>query len=434
MTFMTNILHTGSLSVVFALAVFLLAYILIIAELVDRAIVALIGAGLMIIFHILNQEQALSHIDFNTIGLLIGMMIMVNILKRTGVFQYVAIKAARLAKGDPWKIILFFSIITGVASAFLNNVTTLLLIAPVTFVITDTLKISPIPFLIPEIMASNIAGTATKIGDPPNIMVASKAGISFMDFLYQMGPVIIVIFAVTMVLFKIIYRKSLNVKEEDKQKILAFDESLAITNKSLLIKSIIVLILTIVGFVIGDKLGIEAATIAIFGASVLLLIGKVDIEELLLEVEWPTLFFFLGLFVIVGGLVQVGIINDLANSMIKVTHGNTLITAMIILWVSAIASAFLDNIPFVAIMIPLIQTLGTSAEIVPFWWALILGACLGGNGSLIGASPNVIGVAMLNKHGNKFSFVDFFKIGFPLMIVSIIISTVYIIIRYHSYF
>ncbi|BEP28701.1 ArsB/NhaD family transporter [Helicovermis profundi] len=419
-------------NVILAIVIFAATYLIIISERIHRSAIAMLGAFLMLIFNVESQEKAFEHIDFNTIGLLIGMMIIVNIMKRSGFFEYLAIKAAKLAKGDPWKIIVSFCFITAISSALLDNVTTILLIAPVTFVVTDKLELNPIPFLLPEILISNIGGTATLIGDPPNIMIGSAANLGFMDFVTNLAPVIVIVFIVIMFILKFIYKKDLKCKTENKMKIMKLDEKLAIKDKKILIKSSTVLILTIIGFMLHQKFGYESATIALIGASVLLVIGKVDVEELFYEIEWPTIFFFASLFMLVGALEEVGIMETLATKMINLTNGNIFLTAMIILWGSAIASAFLDNIPFVATMIPLIRNMSEvgGLEVGPLWWSLALGACLGGNGSLVGASANVIVAGMLEKKNNKLGFITFLKIGFPIMIVSVFISCIYLIIFY----
>ncbi len=414
-----------------AIIIFLVAYGIIISEKLNRTVVALLGAIAMVVFHILSQEEAFHVIDFNTIGLLVGMMTIVNILKRTGIFQYIAIKTAKLSKGSPWKIMLYFSVVTAVASALLDNVTTILLIAPVTFVITETLGLNPVPFLITEVLTANIGGTATLIGDPPNIMIGGATNLSFMDFLINLGPVVVVIFIVVLLLLKFIYGSQLKISEENKAKIAEFDETKTITDPVLLKKSGIVLLGTIIGFAIHQSFGLESATIALLGAGILLLISKVDVEEILTEVEWPTIFFFMGLFIIVCALEEIGVIEVVANQLISLTHGNVFVTTMLILWVAAIASAFLDNIPFVATMIPLIHSIGaTGMDTTSLWWALALGACLGGNGSVVGATANVIVSGMLHKKGYKLTFGDFLKIGFPLMLISVFISMIYLIIFY----
>lgn len=414
------------------ITIFLVIYGIIISEKINRTAISLFGAIVMIILGILNQEQAIEHIDFNTIGLLVGMMIIVNILKRTGVFEYLAIRAAKKAKGDPWKILVLFAIITAFSSAFLDNVTTILLIVPVTLVITDTLDTNPIPFMFTEILIANIGGTATLIGDPPNIMIGSATGLGFVDFIVNLAPVVIVISVATLFLLKLIYKDFLKAKDENKQKIMKMDETITIKDTLLLKKSLIVLFITILGFMIHSHFHLESATIALGGAALLLVISKIDPEEILFEVEWTTIFFFMGLFILVGSLVEVGVIDNLAKKMLELTKGNLFVTTLTILWVSAIASAFLDNIPFVATMIPLIKAMTASGQLDanPLWWALALGACLGGNGTIIGASANVIVTGIMAREGRPVSFMSFMRIGFPMMIVSIIISTIYLILFY----
>jgi len=414
------------------ITIFLVIYGIIISEKINRTAISLFGAIVMIILGILNQEQAIEHIDFNTIGLLVGMMIIVNILKRTGVFEYLAIRAAKKAKGDPWKILVLFAIITAVSSAFLDNVTTILLIVPVTLVITDTLDTNPIPFMFTEILIANIGGTATLIGDPPNIMIGSATGLGFVDFIVNLAPVVIVISVATLFLLKLIYKDFLKAKDENKQKIMKMDETITIKDTLLLKKSLIVLFITILGFMVHSQFHLESATIALGGAALLLVISKIDPEEILFEVEWTTIFFFMGLFILVGSLVEVGVIDNLAKKMLELTKGNLFVTTLTILWVSAIASAFLDNIPFVATMIPLIKAMTASGQLDanPLWWALALGACLGGNGTIIGASANVIVTGIMAREGRPVSFMSFMRIGFPMMIVSIIISTIYLILFY----
>lgn len=415
-----------------AVIIFIMTYGIIITEKVNRTVTAVFGASILILFKVLSQEKAVEHIDFNTIGLLIGMMIIVNIMKKTGIFGYLAIKAAKAVSGEPWRIIVVFSIFTAVASALLDNVTTILLIIPITLVITDTLELNPIPFVLTLVLMSNIGGTATLIGDPPNIMIGSATGLGFMDFIINLAPIILIIFIVVIFVFKKIYKNSLDITQDKKEKIMKMDESLAIKNIALLKKSVLVLILTILGFVLHQTFELESATIALTGAALLLLISRLDPEDIMIEIEWQTIFFFSALFVLVGGLEEVGVISYLANRLLDMTAGNTAFLVLLILWGSAIASAFLDNIPFVATMIPLIKNVGeiSSIDISPLWWALALGACLGGNGTLVGASANVIVSGMLSKHGNKIGFIKFMKVGFPIMLLSVAISTVYLMLFY----
>lgn len=416
---------------ILAIVVFLVTFALIISEKINRTVAALSGACILLMAHIFTAGKALEYIDFNTLGVLIGMMIIVGVIKNTGIFEFLAIFAAKKAKGDPWKIILSFSIITAITSAFLDNVTTVLLIVPMTFIITETLELDPIPFLIPQILASNIGGTSTLIGDPPNIMIGSQAGLDFMSFIVNLMPVIIVIFIATFIAIWFMYRNKLTVEESKKQKIMEMDEKTAIKDHVLLRKCLIVLGVVIVGLMLHAQLGYASGFIALLGATLLLLITAESIEDALHSVEWPTIFFFCGLFVIVGALQEVGLIDQLAKMVINLTHDNLLLTGIIILWFAAIFSAILDNIPFVATLIPLVKAMGASGmNIGPLWWAISLGACLGGNGTLIGASANVVVAGLADKHGYKLSFKRYLKTGFPLMILSIIISTVYLVVFY----
>ena len=414
--------------VLLGIAIFSITYLLIVTEKFNRVAVAMTGAALMMLLSVEKQESAIEHIDFNTIGILIGMMIIVTITRKSGIFEYLAIKSVKAVKGQPWGILVLFLIITAVASALLDNVTTILLIAPITLVITDTLKLNPIPFLVPEILMANIGGTAPLIGDPPNIMIGSATGLSFMDFLVNLGPVVVVIFIVTLFILKTIYKGCYTCEESARIEILSLDENLAIKNMALLKKSVVVLVLTMIGFMIHGSFGLESATIAISGAAILLFISKLDPEEIFIEIEWNTIFFFCALFVLVGGLEEIGALDFLAEKLVLFTNGDAVKLTFIVLIVSAIASAFLDNIPFVATMIPLLAKLGaiSGIDMTSVWWALSLGACLGGNGTLIGASANVIVSGMLEKKGHRLSFMSYMKVGFPLMLVSIAISAVYL--------
>ncbi|MGS0765313.1 ArsB/NhaD family transporter [Syntrophomonas curvata] len=419
--------------VVTSAVIFLLVYAIIISEKIHRTIIALVGAVSVIILGIITQEQAIQAIDFNTIGLLTGMMIVVGITRRSGVFEYVAIRAAQYTKGDPLKIMVALCMITALASAFLDNVTTVLLLVPVTFSLCDELEINPIPFLIAEIISSNIGGTATLIGDPPNIMIGGGAGLGFMDFVTNLAPVVLIVFVVTIALLAIIFRKSLVVAPEKQQRIMVFNPADFIKDYTLLKKSLVVLALVIIGFILHQSLHLESATVALAGAALLMLLARDnEPEEVLLTVEWPTIFFFIGLFILVGSLEEVGIIESIARETLNLTHGNQTVTAMTILWMSAIASAFVDNIPFTATMIPLIKSMGqlSGMQLDPLWWSLALGACLGGNGTLIGASANLVVAGMSSRRGVVITFMQYLRYGFPLMLVSIVISTAYIYLRY----
>ena len=416
---------------IIAIIIFLLVMLAIITEKINRSVAAMGGALLMIILNVLPLESGLAHIDFNTIGVLIGMMLVVAVVKNSGLFEYIAIWTAKKSKGDPWRIMVCFIVITSALSAVLDNVTTVLLIGPMTIVITQILGLNPIPFLITQIIASNIGGTSTLIGDPPNIMIGSAANLSFTDFLVNLGPVVIVLLIIMIICFKFIYGNKLHVDEDAKKKILSLDEKKSILDKALLIKSVIVIFLILLGFIFHSNIHIDSCIVALTGATVMLLIGKQDVDEILAGIEWSTICFFIGLFVIVGGLQEVGIIHQLATFLIDATKGHMMLTMLIILWLSAIISSFLDNIPFVATLIPLILTMQAEGiDVTPLWWATSLGACLGGNGTLIGASANVVLASVGQKHGYPITFKDYFKIGFPLMILSIIISTVYLLIKF----
>ncbi|MDH4226355.1 MAG: ArsB/NhaD family transporter [Deltaproteobacteria bacterium] len=416
---------------VIALAIFAAAYALLIWDKIDRAVVALLGAMILLTLGVMNQEAALHGIDFNTLGLLIGMMVIVGITQKTGVFQYLAIKCAKLAKGEPWRILVYLSILTAILSAILDNVTTVLLIAPIMLLITDELKISPYPFLFSLITASNIGGAATLIGDPPNIMIGSAVGLTFMDFLIYVAPLMPFIMIATFAVLYVIFGRKMRVDNALKQKIMSFREIEAIKNPKLLKKSLFVLGLTVTGFILHGVLHLEAATIALFGASLLMLITNADFHKTMETVEWPTIFFFAGLFVIVHGLVETGVIGLLANKLIAATQGDARTTAFYVLWGSAVLSAIVDNIPYVATMIPLIEQMtpyyaGGETAVRPIWWALSIGACIGGNGSIIGASANVIVAGFAARSGHPIGFVKFMALAFPLMLFGILISHAYI--------
>lgn len=416
-----------------SVVVFLITYAVIISEKIHRMVVAMTGGLAMLLLGFLSQETAVrDDIDFNTLGLLIGMMILVTITRRSGIFEAVAVWAAALTKGEPLRLLALLSFITALASALLDNVTTVLLIVPVTLTLTDKLKVNPVPYLTSEIVASNIGGTATLIGDPPNIMIGSAAGLSFNDFLIHLAPVAFLILLATVVLLLLIYRKDLQADEESRKALLELNFKDEIKDWKLLYKSVAVLGLTIAGFALHGVLQLESATIALVGAMALMLLSGEEPEDILLHVEWPTIFFFTGLFVLVGGLKATGVIGKLASWSLTLTQGNVLETSLLILWVSAIASAFIDNIPFVATMIPLLQEMGqlSGLSLEPAWWALALGACLGGNGTLIGASANVIVAGIAEKNGIPLSFRQYMLIAFPLMVVSIIISHIYLYWRY----
>ncbi len=416
----------------FSAILFLVVYAIIISEKIHRTVIALLGASLIVFLGILDFSEAIGKIDFNTIGLLAGMMIIVGITRKSGVFQYMAIRAVQKTGGDPVKTMIALSIVTAVASALLDNVTTVLLIVPVTISISRDLEITPVPIFIAEILASNIGGTATLIGDPPNIMIASAANLGFMDFICNLAPVIVVIFIITVFILRLIYGKQMHASEENRAIIMNIAPEDAINDRALMNKSLILISIVILGFVSHSFLHLEPAAIALAGAAVLLLITKENPEEILQTVEWATLFFFIGLFILVGALEKVGIIEKLARAAVVLTKDNLRASALLILWFSAIASAFIDNIPFVATFIPLIKEMGTigNLNITPLWWALSLGACLGGNGTIIGASANVVVSGIAAREGHPMTFIHYMKIAFPIMLASIVISTIYLLLFY----
>lgn len=416
---------------IIAIVIFAATIITVMTEKVHRAVAAVVGALLLILTGVLTVESGFSYVDINTIGVLIGMMLFVAIVKNSGIFEYIAIKAAKIAKGRPWPLMLLLCIITAVLSGFLDNVTTVLLIGPMTLAITNMLKTSPVPFFITQIMASNIGGTATLIGDPPNIMIGSAAGLSFLDFVANTGLAVVFVLAAMLVCFYFIYGRKLHVEEGAMAEVLQLDESKAIKDRSLLIKSVVMIILVVFAFIFHSQLHLESSTVSLTAAGIMLLIGRQDVEEAIAGVEWSTLIFFTGLFIVVGGLQETGVIQIVANTLVDMTAGHMTLTILLILWVSAIISAFLDNIPFVATLIPLILTMESSGvDVAPLWWAVSLGACLGGNGTLIGASANVVLSGISNRHGFPITFASYFKVGFPLMLLSVGICTIYMLLRY----
>jgi Na+/H+ antiporter NhaD/arsenite permease-like protein len=430
-----------------ATVLFVLAYVVIMSERINRAVVALLGAGLLIVTGVLPQARAVAGVDFNTIGLLIGMMIIVAITRQSGVFQYLAIKAAKWAGGRPWGILVMLSIVTAVLSALLDNVTTVLLIVPVALLIADELEINPYPLLVALIMASNVGGTATMVGDPPNIMIGTQTDLTFNDFLFNLAPIIPLIFVVTLAPLYFIYGRYMGASAEGMRRVQSFREAEAITDPGLLRKSLFVIGLVVVGFIGHHALGLQPATVAMGGAALLLLLYTVgmDAEEAsekvhntFAEVEWVTIFFFVGLFMLVASIEHVGLLEMLADFVMGATGGDFMATSFAIMWVSAVASAVVDNIPFVATLIPMIKSMLptfaeagiTGEQANAIWWSLALGACLGGNGSLVGASANLITAGFAERAGHPIRFVPFLLIAFPLMLLQVAVATVYVYYRY----
>jgi Na+/H+ antiporter NhaD/arsenite permease-like protein len=433
-----------------ALVIFGLAYLVIITERIHKTIVALCGAALMIGVGVVTQDEAFYSrefgVDYNVVFLLIGMMVIVNIVRETGLFEVLAIWAAQRAQAKPFRMVVLLAVLTAGLSAMLDNVTTVLLMAPVTLAIAKRLELNPISFLIVEAIASNIGGTATLVGDPPNIMIASKANLGYLDFLVVLGPIVIVIMVVFLIALWIFFGKSMQVAPHLQETVLGLKASQAVQDRAVLHRCVWMLGVVNLAFCFHGMLHLEPATIALLGASVFMLAGRTprkgETEELsyLTDVEWKTIFFFIGLFIVVGGLVKVGVIRYLADQLVTVTRGNLAGSTFAVLWGSAVLSAIVDNIPYVAAMNPLIVDLARSLhpeiadhatlvhqpDILPLWWALALGACLGGNGTLIGASANVVIVDLARRAGYRISFWQFFTFGFPVMVGSVILATVYL--------
>ena len=433
-----------------ALVIFAVTYGLIITERIHKTIVALCGAVFMIVSGILTQEEAFySHefgIDYNVVFLLIGMMVIVNIVRETGLFEVSAIWAAQRAGADAVRMIVLLAVVTAALSAMLDNVTTVLLMAPLTLSITKRLDLNPVPFLIVEALSSNIGGTATLVGDPPNIMIASKAELGYLQFLTVLGPIVCAIMAVLLIWVRLAYRGSMHVAPRLKEALLALDSRDAVEDPVLLKRCVWLLAVVNAAFCLHGILHLEPATIALVGASAFMLIDRAtktrrgDDLSYLTDVEWKTIFFFIGLFILVGGLVKVGVISGLAGRLVSFTHGHPALSALAVLWGSAILSAIVDNIPFVAAMNPLVVDLARSLhpeitdyaalvhqpDILPLWWSLALGACLGGNGTVIGASANVVIVDLARKAGYPISYRQFFLIGFPVMVGSVGLSSLYL--------
>ena len=443
-------MHAAGSGVIFGLnplwlatVVMIVTYGVIISERLNRSIIALLGAMLMIMFGLLTQEQAVAGIDFNTIGLLVGMMVIVSITRKSGVFEYLAIWSAKLVKANPAGILAMLAVVTAVVSALLDNVTTVLLVVPVTLVITEALRVNPYPFLFSQILASNIGGTATLVGDPPNILIGGQVGLSFNDFLINLAPVIVVILIVHVLSIHLIWGRRMGSTAQLRARVMEFDESQAITDRRALKPAALVLALVMVAFVMARPLGLESGTIGMAGAALLLMLDNLgksaehqseSVVKVYNEIEWITIFFFVGLFIVIAGVEHAGLLRLLADKLLAATGGDFTVTGFSVLWSSAVLSAIVDNIPFVATMIPLIKSMapafGGSEALVPLWWCLSLGACLGGNGTLIGASANLTVAGIAERNGIPFRFMTYTRIAFPLMLIHVAICNVYVWWRY----
>ena len=411
--------------------VFLAAYALIASERFDRTLVALLGGFGVVALGVISQEEAFRAVDLNVIFLLAGMMVLAGVLARTGFFEWLAIRAVKLSRGEPFRLLVILALVTAVLSAFLDNVTTVVLLAPVTLTIARTLRISPYPFLVSQILASNVGGTATLIGDPPNILIGSRAGLDFGAFLVNLGPVVLIILAAYLLTMRLFFAKDLSVEHEHREAVLALDAKESIRDARLLAVGLVVVGLTMAGFLFHNALGLEVATIALLGATILMLVARIDPHEALREVEWSTLFFFVGLFILVESIVHVGIVGAVADGIASAAGGHATVATIAVLWFSALASAIVDNIPYTASAIPIVERLAASGlPAEPLWWSLALGACLGGNLTIVGASANVVVANMANRAGYPIRFMDFLKYGSVVVAESLVISTVYLWLRF----
>jgi Na+/H+ antiporter NhaD/arsenite permease-like protein len=416
--------------VALAVALFAVALLVIATERVDRTKVALAGGVLMLLTQTIDQHEAIEAIDWNTLGLLAGMMLMVKVTEPTGVYTWLAIRAGQLSRGRPVAVVWSLALTTAVLSAFLDNLTTVLLMVPITFLLADALDIDPIPLVVIEILVSNIGGTATLIGDPPNILIAGATGLSFTAFIVNLAPVVIATFAVVTAGLYLVYRRQLRVAPEARQRVMELDARRSIEDMGELKRTVPVLVGTIFLFFAHQVLHLEPATVAMTGATVMLFVSRQRLQDSLAGIEWPTLFFFIGLFVMVGGLEETGAIDEVAQGIADVTDGDRTAELLGITWVSALGSGLVDNIPFTAAMIPVVESLQGDGGDDAYWWALALGACFGGNATLVAAAANVAAAGMAARAGRPIGFLYFLKIGLPVTFVSMIIATAYIALRY----
>jgi Na+/H+ antiporter NhaD/arsenite permease-like protein len=422
---------------VLAITVFVVAYALIASDRINKTLVALAGAAIVVTVGVLGAGDVFfsreTGIDWNVIFLLFGMMVIVSVLRQTGVFEYVAIWAAKRANGSPLRIMILLVVVTAVASALLDNVTTVLLIAPVTLLVCDRLAVNPVPFLMAEVFASNIGGAATLVGDPPNIIIASRAGLTFNDFLIHMTPIVLVVLVAFVAMLPQLFRGSFSVDADNVADVMSLNEREAIRDGALLIKCGVVLVAVFAAFILHSVVHIEPSIVALVGAGILVLISRLDRSDYLSSVEWETLLFFAGLFVMVGALVKTGVIADMAHSAVQATGGNALVTVMLILGVSAPVSGIIDNIPYVATMTPIVGELAASMPIHihpdVLWWALALGADFGGNLTAVGASANVVMIGIARRAGHPISFWEFTRKGALVTAMSVALSAAYIWVR-----
>jgi Na+/H+ antiporter NhaD/arsenite permease-like protein len=414
-----------------AIVLFAAALAAIASERVDRTKIALLGAVLLLLTQTIDQEVAIEAVDWNTMGLLVGMMLMVRITEPTGVYTWLAIRAGQLSQGRPLYVVLSLSLTTAILSAFLDNLTTVLLMVPITFLLADALDVDPIPLVIIEILVSNIGGTATLIGDPPNILIAGATDLSFMAFVVNLAPIAAIAFAVVVGGLWLVYRSRLHVEPEARRHVMALDAGKSIEDADELRRTLPILVGTILVFFAHKALHLEPATVALSGATLMLLVSRQPLERSLAGIEWPTLFFFVGLFVMVGALEETGAIGEAADAIADVTGGDRSAELLGILWASALGSGLVDNIPFTAAMIPVVEQLQPSdGGDDAYWWALALGACFGGNATLVAAAANVAAAGMAARSGRPIGFMTFLRIGVPVTLVSMLLATAYVALRY----
>ena len=411
----------------FAVAVFVLALALIASERVDRTKIALLGATLVVLAGTLDQEQAIDSIDFNTIGLLVGMMLMVRVTETTGVYTWLAIRAGQLSRGRPLAVVLALAITTAVLSAFLDNVTTILLVVPITFLLADALDIDPVPLIIVEIVASNIGGTATLIGDPPNILIAGHTGLSFGAFIANLAPIVVVSLVVVVPGLYLAFRSRLQIAPAARARVMSLDAAKSISDPAEARRTVPILLLTILVFFVHKPLHLEPATVALAGAAVMLLVSRQELHGSIASIEWLTLFFLIGLFVMVGALEETGALDQVANGIADVTGGDRLAELLGIVWVAAVGSGLVDNIPFTAAMIPVVDSLARDDA---YWWALALGACFGGNATIVAAACNVAASGMAARAGYPIGFLHFLRYGIIVTVASLLLATAYVTLRY----
>lgn len=414
------------------LIIFICTYALIVSEKLHRLKAALLGISAVLLLQLVEQSQAFSYIDFNTIGLLIGMMILVGIIRRTGMIEYVAIKAVKISAGNPWLLMVMLSGFTAVVSALIDNVTTVLLIGPIALAVAEVLKVDPVPFVFAEIFSSNIGGTATLIGDPPNLLIGSAAKLSFNDFVLNLGPAVVLSMVVMYGILYLWYGKELRSSDLTVGIAENFKEPKKPEDKALTVRIFSVMLLVLCGFIFHGMLGIEAATIALSGAALGLLVCNVEVEEILKEIDWVTILFFSSLFMLVGAVEHLGLISLLANFMVAVVGDHMKVLSFFLIWGSGAISAFVDNVPYAAAMIPLVKDIASISNVQPdfLWWSLALGACLGGNGTMVGASANLVMTGIAEKDGIKIDFKDFLARGSVILLATLFVSTVYVFLRY----